>query len=106
MAGPYAIGSKHWPGLSKLAEEAGEVMQVVGKILGTGGESAHWDGSDLRVRLVEELGDLIAATEFVAEMNGLDVVAIVERSRTKLDTFRRWHAEQADTPTPAPKAEE
>lgn len=27
----YAIGSKKWPGLTKLIEEAGEVLQVVGK---------------------------------------------------------------------------
>lgn len=39
----FAIGSPVWPGLSKLAEEAGETLQVVGKLMGTGGESAHWD---------------------------------------------------------------
>lgn len=66
---PYAIGSTEWPGLSKLAEEAGEVLQVIGKLMGTGGHPDHWDGSNLRTRLVEELADLAAAVGFVEDHN-------------------------------------
>jgi hypothetical protein len=47
-AGPYSIGSTVWPGLSKLVEEMGEVGQVVGKLIATGGDPAHRDGTDLR----------------------------------------------------------
>jgi NTP pyrophosphatase (non-canonical NTP hydrolase) len=99
MAGPYSIGSAHWPGLSKLIEEAGEVQQVCGKILGTGGAVAHWDGSDLRLRLEEEIGDLMAACQFVGAMNGLSASAIEKRVEMKLATFHRWHA--GGDPSPA-----
>jgi hypothetical protein len=51
----FAIGDKEWPGISKLVEEAGEVGQVCGKLIGSGGETAHFDGSNLRARLSEEL---------------------------------------------------
>ncbi len=97
-AGPYSIGSSHWPGLSKLAEEAGEVLQVVGKILGTGGEAQHWDGSNLRDRLQEELADLTAAIVFVVEKNGLDVNALTSRTEEKLELFKQWHEKPLDPP--------
>ncbi len=90
--GPYSIGSRHWPGLSKLIEEAGEVQQVAGKILGTGGRVDHWDGSDLRLRLQEEIGDLVAACLFVAEKNNLDVQAIADRVGVKYARFLSWHS--------------
>lgn len=94
---PYAIGSDHWPGVSKLIEELGELEQVLGKLIATGGETAHWDGSDLRRRFVEEIGDVLAACRFFAHEN-LDPeenIAISSRQRQKERTFRQWHAEQS-----------
>lgn len=35
--GSFSLGSRTWPGLSKLVEECGEVLQIAGKIMGTGG---------------------------------------------------------------------
>jgi NTP pyrophosphatase (non-canonical NTP hydrolase) len=96
--GEFAIGSKVWPGLSKLIEEAGEVQQVCGKLLGTGGEHAHWDGSNLRERLEDEIADLIAACRFVQDANQLDSVRIFERIGTKLATFHMWHQNQVPLP--------
>jgi NTP pyrophosphatase (non-canonical NTP hydrolase) len=93
-AGPYAIGSSHWPGLSKLTEEAGEVLQVVGKLVATNGETAHWDGSDLKTRLESELGDLLGAIRFVIQENGLDERAVMRRRDEKMALFSRWHEEQ------------
>jgi len=90
-AGPYAIGSTHCPGLSKLAEEAGEVVQVVGKIVGLGNMGQHWDGTDLRQRLQEEIADVLAASAFVVAVNGLDEAAIQARVQEKLQRFNRWH---------------
>lgn len=84
----FAIGSPAWPGLSKLAEEAGEALQVIGKLMGTGGETAHWDGTDLRQRLTEEVGDTLAACDFVALCNGLDVA---QRRAGKFALFCKWH---------------
>jgi NTP pyrophosphatase (non-canonical NTP hydrolase) len=91
----FAIGDKEWPGVSKLIEEAGEVAQVCGKLLGTRGERIHFDGSDLRARLGEELADLLAAIFFVIEENDLDAGAIDVRAVQKLATFNRWHCDEA-----------
>jgi NTP pyrophosphatase (non-canonical NTP hydrolase) len=101
MNGPYSIGSDHWPGLSKLIEECGEVQQVVGKLLGNNGESKHWDGGiDLRERLQNEMADLMAALNFVVEVNGLDKSKMMERATLKINRFRGWHRDQGDLPQP------
>lgn len=89
----FAIGSDIWPGLSKLTEEAGEVLQVVGKLMGSGGEIMHWDGSNLNDKLIEEIGDVLAACEFVISANKLDFNLINERRKYKLDLFFEWHNE-------------
>lgn len=94
-AGPYSIGSDNWPGLSKLIEECGEVLQIAGKLIATSGELKHWDGSNLADRLVEELGDLSAAIEFVVDTNDIEWSAVSSRWRSKLATFHQWHREQA-----------
>lgn len=84
----FAIGSPQWPGLSKLAEESGEVVQVIGKLMGNGGERDHWDGTNLRARLFDEVADLLAACDFVVEMNGFN---LEQRRQAKLELFRKWH---------------
>lgn len=94
--GDYAIGSGHWPGVSKLIEEMGELGQVLGKLMATSGEAEHWDGSDLRQRLVEEVADVKAAITFVASRNltKAEVAAIDKRAVEKFAVFTRWHQEQ------------
>jgi NTP pyrophosphatase (non-canonical NTP hydrolase) len=89
-AGPYEIGSDVWPGLAKLAEEAGELIQVLAKLVGVSGRDRYYDGSDLRERLIEECGDLTAAIAFFTETNGLGA-AVDARAREKLALFRHWH---------------
>jgi NTP pyrophosphatase (non-canonical NTP hydrolase) len=93
-APPYSIGSDHWPGLSKLAEEAGEVTQVIGKLLGNGGKLEHWDGTNLKERLEEEIADLEAACFFVRVHCNLDEEKISLRVINKIELFKKWHAEQ------------
>jgi NTP pyrophosphatase (non-canonical NTP hydrolase) len=88
---PFSIGSHVWPGLSKLAEEAGEVMQVVGKLMGTGGAHEHWDGTNLKSRLADELADLSAAIGFVIDTCDLPAEQIEARMREKRAMFDRWH---------------
>lgn len=97
MAGDFSIGSDKWPGVSKLIEEAGEVQQVCGKLMGAAGDVQHWDGTDLRYRLTEEIADLSAALRFVAEQGGLDIEKIRHRARYKYELFRQWHKEQGGT---------
>lgn len=91
---PYGIGSDLWPGLSKLVEELGEVAQVVGKIMGTGGDIVHWSGPNLDQRLSEELGDLLASISFVIEENKqyLNEDEIYKRAQFKRAKFDKWHA--------------
>lgn len=90
----FEIGAKDWPGLSKLIEEAGEVQQVCGKLIGSQGKVDHWDGTNLLVRLKEEIADVMAACEFVIEANELDAEGIWIRSQEKVQRFREWHRNQ------------
>lgn len=93
ISGPYAFGSRHIPGLSKLIEENGEVGQVAGKIMGLGHMGDHWDGTNLKARLEDELADLQAAIEVFARLNALNHVRMYERACAKRDLFLKWHAD-------------
>ena len=93
MATDYAIGSDHIPGLSKLIEELGEAGQVAGKIIGLGHMGDHWDGSNLKARLEDELADLGAAVAFFGMVNDLDAERMSERAAEKLALFNKWHSE-------------
>jgi NTP pyrophosphatase (non-canonical NTP hydrolase) len=96
MTGPhgeFSIGGDLWPGLSKLIEECGEVIQVGGKLIGNEGRADHWDGSHLPTRLEEELADLQAAMLFFIRRNNLSLGRIDERVVTKLALFEQWHRE-------------
>ncbi len=99
-SGDFSIGSGVWPGISKLTEEAGEVLQVCGKLIGTGGDVHHWDGSNLKARLEDEMADVMAACEFVASRNDLDAGRISRRVDEKIALFNRWHEEQTSAPCP------
>lgn len=106
--GDFSIGSEIWPGISKLNEEMGEVLQVTGKLQGSSGERMHWDGSDLKLRLEEELGDLLAAAGFVGAHCDLDMVAIAARRKQKRALFEKWHRAGnplSETPTPPAEVE-
>jgi|SRR5882672_5684387 len=87
----FAIGDEEWPGISKLVEECGEVQQVCGKLLATGGKINHWDGSDLKGRLEEEIADMVAAARFVVDRCGLDGNRVQKRIIEKLARFTSWH---------------
>lgn len=91
--GPFSFGSDTWPGLTKLVEEAAEVIQVASKLMATGGRVDHWSGEHLGERLEEELGDLRAAIAFVMFHNrdGLRRHVIVGRTYDKTTLFNEWH---------------
>lgn len=92
----FSIGGAKWPGISKLIEECAEVGQVCGKLIGSRGVEDHWDGTNLRTRLEDEIGDLTAAILFVRELNGLDSARLTERAKRKLAMFKEWHVDQAN----------
>ena len=96
MSGDFSIGSTRWAGISKLIEECGEVIQVCGKLIATGGAVEHWDGTNLKERLEDELGDLMAAVSFVTSRCSLDHRRIAARQMEKLALFRKWHEEQSE----------
>lgn len=90
----FAIGSKRWPGISKLTEELGEILQIVGKLIATAGEIAHYSGLNLKTALEDELGDGLAAISFVIHYCDLDDARIQRRAYGKRALFEQWHAEQ------------
>ena len=101
--GPFQLGSAIWPGLGKLMEEAGETLQVLGKLVATGGREAHWDGTNLRIRLREELADLDAALTFFIDNNfGPDEYRrLADRASAKVERFKKWAIGVEDAePTP------
>lgn len=79
-------------GLAKLVEEAGEVIQVAGKLMAYPDKPHPDGGGDLKVRLEMELADLTAAIRFVVRTHDLDGVAMDIRTVRKLATFEAWHA--------------
>lgn len=100
-AGPYSIGADKWPGLSKLAEEAGEVLQVIGKIVGASGSVDHWDGGPpLDQRLLDEMADVWAAILYVTSACDLDRNQLFERTEAKFVLFQKWHAESRPAASP------
>ena len=90
----FMIGGTQWPGLSKLTEECGEVLQVCGKLIATDGDPAHWDGTMLDTRLVEEMGDVLAAIRFLTKHSGLDITLVEYRADEKFAQFEAWHEAQ------------
>ena len=92
IEGPFSLGQNIWPGVAKLMEECGEVIQVCAKLIATGGATAHWSGRDLRADLEHELGDLQAAQTFVIEHNPqLRRAEIDWQTNAKRNLFRQWH---------------
>jgi NTP pyrophosphatase (non-canonical NTP hydrolase) len=80
-------------GLAKLIEECGELVQVAGKKLAYFTTNDHPDGgAPLNRRLEDEIADVIAACNFVAESIGLDRPRIYDRAGRKVVQFHEWHA--------------
>lgn len=91
-------------GIYKLIEEAGELLQAVGKA-GAFPEGDHPDGGPpLRQRVEEEAGDAIAALSYFIAANGLDRDKVFARAARKLDQFHAWGLTgyRGDSPPPRP----
>ena len=86
------FGSDNFPGLLKLIEEAGELIQVCGKLMAVGGDETHWNRTSLYRHLEYEMGDVTAAITFVLShdervKNG----AVKSRVTKKFRIFEGWH---------------
>lgn len=97
-APPFAFGSRIYPGLAKLVEEGGEMQQIAGKIMMTGGEvKNHWDGTDMPVAIAMEVADVSAACRAFFQLNGYDGARwVLEREIQKYHQFLEWHGEQVE----------
>lgn len=81
-------------GLAKLAEELGELQQVVGKMLAYG-VGKHPDGTpSLIERFEEEAADVTAAMTFVAQIHNANAENVKYRAAIKLATFQAWHSDK------------
>ncbi len=96
---PYSFNGPQLPGIAKVVEEAGEVVQVFGKLMMTGGEQINFDGTDLLTELLKETADLAAALDFfqeyaIANMDQETQAAWLQRRRAKLQKFIEYRAEE------------
>ena len=97
------MGLEH-DGLVKLAEECGELIQAaMKKIARTGGENIHWDGSNLKERLEDEIADVRAACFAVSRNLELDEERIADRMQYKKSLFDYWHRGGEKTSLPWPE---
>ena len=75
--------------LSLLAEECGEVIQAITKILRHGYESG-WKGSNNRDDLAKEIGDVEFATEMLTAAGDVDAVSIINATDEKAEAVARF----------------
>ena len=84
-------------GLAKLAEECGELLQVIGKRLAYYDTDQHPDkGPPLSRRLVDEMADVTAVIQFVLDAHELDKSRFEGRVRGKLMRLREWHLDSGN----------
>lgn len=88
--GPFQIGSHVHPGAAKIVEEAGEVMQLIGKLMAFP-NGDYPDGTDVLAELTDELGDLKAAIDYFCEHAEIEN-KVATRRHAKIMRFRGWHA--------------
>lgn len=82
----------HTQGLTKLIEECGELVQIAAKKQAFMNTDSHPDGKEsMKVRLEEEIADVLAACAFVIENFNLHKIRIGQRKKIKLNTFRTWN---------------
>ncbi len=89
--------------LALLAEECGEVIQVIGKILRHGYESYHPEGNTSnRELLALEVSDVMAALVLMQELDPPDIEPdeIEASTREKAQQLKKYlhHQEEIDTP--------
>ena len=111
--GAYGIGSSHWPGIGKVAEEMNELGVVIGKLFGSGGDRQHWSG-DLVHMMRDEIADVRAALDFLVEKNPIlqerddraqisGKVYMGDRAAWKRNLFRKWHDGAPPEQWPSPE---
>lgn len=81
-------------GKAKLMEECGELVQALAKQLAYWHTDVHPDGSNLPERIVDEMGDVAAALDFVLRQTDNALVSRFDaRRQEKRRVFLTWDAE-------------
>lgn len=81
-------------GLVKLNEECGELIQISCKKQTRMDSDDHWDGQgSLKLRLENEIADVLGAMDVVIENFDLDMDYIETRAREKRKLFEKWMKE-------------
>lgn len=75
--------------LEILQEECAEVIQAVSKVKRFGWDNSYGDGPTNREHLTEEIGDLLAMIELIAE-NEVDMQSVYKYALAKKDKLRKW----------------
>ena len=85
--------------LAILAEECGEILQVIGKILRHGYDSVNpcvEHAPSNRQHLAIELGDLKCVTSIMVNFDDITEAAITDACKEKTKNIRRWLHHQSD----------
>ncbi len=72
-----------------LQEECAEVIQAVSKVKRFGIDN-EYNGVSNREHLTEEVGDLLAMIELLAQGNYVDMNAVYAYAMAKKDKLRKW----------------
>lgn len=83
------LTNKEIEALALLAEECGEVIQIIGKIFRHGLDSNWLDNPTNRELLETEIGDVLLAVGFVSVLM-LKESAILKRIETKPEKMKRF----------------
>jgi len=90
-------------GLAKLLEELGELSQVAAKKISYPNTDDHPDGGlPFSLRLEQEMGNVLAAIDFVIATHELSELNINMRRLEQLRTYHRWHNDPENQPHTPP----
>jgi len=76
LPGQYSDDSDTWTGLSRLAAQAVQILEVSDKIASGNDSAGDDDEASLRQSMQDELGGLRSAIDYVIGQNGLDWNAV------------------------------
>lgn len=77
-------------GLCKLTEECGELIQVAAKMTAYWPKPSTHSQGELELKLEDEIGDVLAAIQFVTEKLGLSEHDIQARVTVKYNQYKKW----------------
>jgi NTP pyrophosphatase (non-canonical NTP hydrolase) len=84
----FTIGQDIYPGLAKLIEECGEIIQEAGKLIAYP-DGQHPDGrGDIRDRLAGEIGDVLGCIDFFLSQNEQTISQRVVREHREVKRLR------------------